>query len=99
MLLALEDVAQELHESEDDGGVHPGAVAHRTPQEGVVVFEYQCVCIDQKELFHRIFRFCFIRRIAAGGRATGRQLSAAQRAGLGGAEAYRLSSFVPGFGE
>ena len=50
--LAFLDVAQELRETEDHRGVHAGPVAHRPAHEGVVVFEYQCIGIDQKEFFH-----------------------------------------------
>ncbi len=49
--LALEDVAQELDEAEDHGGVHPLVVAHGTPHKGVVVFVNQRIGVDQKEFF------------------------------------------------
>ena len=51
-LLALLDVAQELRKAEDYRGVHTRSVAHRATEKGVVVFEDQCVSIDQEEFFH-----------------------------------------------
>ena len=53
-VFALLDIAQELHEAEDHRGVHAVAVAHGTPQKGVVVFEDQRVGVYQKEFFHRL---------------------------------------------
>ena len=54
--LALEHVAQELHEAEDHRGVHPRAVAHRAAEECVVVFEDQRVGVDKEEFFHTFGR-------------------------------------------
>ena len=47
-LLALEDVAQELRETEEDRGIHAVAVAHGAPHEGVVILEYQSVGVYEK---------------------------------------------------
>ena len=47
-LLALEDVAQELREAEEDRGIHAVAVAHGAPHEGVVILEYQSVGVYEK---------------------------------------------------
>ena len=49
---AFLDVAQELHEAEHHGGVHPLAVTHRTAQKGIVILENQRIGVDQKEFFH-----------------------------------------------
>ena len=49
---ALLNVAQELHEAEHHGGVHPLAVTHRTAQKGIVILENQRIGVDQKEFFH-----------------------------------------------
>ena len=46
--LALLYVAQKLREAEQNRGVHAMAVAHRATEEGVVVFEYERVGVDQK---------------------------------------------------
>ena len=43
---AFLDVAQELHEPEHHGGVHPRAVAHRAPQKGIVILENQRIGVD-----------------------------------------------------
>ena len=51
-LLALLDIAQKLREAKHNRGVHSVAIAHRTPDEGVVVFENQCVRINKKKPFH-----------------------------------------------
>ena len=49
---AFLNVAQELHEAEHHGGVHPLAVTHRTAQKGTVILENQRIGVDQKEFFH-----------------------------------------------
>ncbi len=49
---AFLNVAQELHEAEHHGGVHPLAVTHRTAQKGIVILENQRIGVDQKEFFH-----------------------------------------------
>ena len=53
-LLAAQNVAQELREAEDNRGVETIAVAHRATHKGVVVFENQCISIDEKKAFHLI---------------------------------------------
>ena len=49
---AFLNVAQELDESEHNGGVHTRAVAHGSAQECVIILEYQRIGIDQKKFFH-----------------------------------------------
>ena len=51
-IFAFEDVAQELHETENDRRIHPRTVAHRPRQKRIIVFIDQCVGIDQKQFFH-----------------------------------------------
>ena len=51
-MLALLDVAQELREAEHHRGVHPGAVAHGTPHEGIIILEHQRIGVDKKQFFH-----------------------------------------------
>ena len=50
-MLALLDVAQELREAEHHRGVHPGAVAHGTPHEGIIILEHQRIGVDKKQFF------------------------------------------------
>ena len=51
-MFAFDDVAQEFGKPEDYRRVHAGTIPHRPSHECVVVFEYQCVGIDQKQFFH-----------------------------------------------
>ena len=52
-MFAFLNIAQELCKPEHHRGIHSRPVAHRTPDESVVIFEDQRIGIDQKESLHR----------------------------------------------
>ena len=80
-MLPVDEFEQVFRESEQDGGVHPLGIDHRTPEEGVVHLEDERVAVDQKK-FHtaKMKLFPKVSKIPAENQASALRTAAAQAA-------------------